>query len=160
MDTFQIQPITVDDCDWISEFLHEHWDYSEIVTRGQVHYSDELNGFIASHAGNRIGLATYYLEGGECELVTINSLSEGMGIGTELLKAVIQTAVKENCSRIWTIVTNDNVNALRFFQTRGFVCAALHRNAVEKSRELNPDIPSLGFHNIPIRDEIELEMNF
>jgi ribosomal protein S18 acetylase RimI-like enzyme len=53
--------------------------------------------------------------------------------------------------------TNDNLNALRFYQKHGFVLAALRPNALEKTRKLKP-IPALGENGIPIRDEIELEM--
>ncbi len=55
-------------------------------------------------------------------------------------------------------ISNDNIEALRFFQKRGFALVTIHRNAIEESRRLKPEIPSLGKHNIPIRDEIELEM--
>lgn len=34
---------------------------------------------------------------------------------------------------------------------------AVHRNALERSRALKPEIPLVGQHGIPLRDEIELE---
>ena len=34
----------------------------------------------------------------------------------------------------------------------------VHRNTIADSRRLKPEIPLLGEHGIPIRDEIELEM--
>jgi ribosomal protein S18 acetylase RimI-like enzyme len=55
-------------------------------------------------------------------------------------------------------VPNDNLHALRFYQKRGFVLVALHRNALEASRKLKPEIPLVGIDGIPIRDEIELEL--
>jgi hypothetical protein len=51
-----------------------------------------------------------------------------------------------------------NTPALRFYQKRGFRLAALHFNALEQSRRLKPEIPLLGRDGIPLRDEIELEM--
>ncbi len=39
------------------------------------------------------------------------------------------------------LVTYDNVHALRFYQKRGFVLAALHRNAMAQARLLKPSIP-------------------
>ena len=54
--------------------------------------------------------------------------------------------------------TNDNLNALRFYQKRGFVLVAVHRNAMEQARKLKPEIPLIGNDGIPLRDEIELEM--
>jgi GNAT superfamily N-acetyltransferase len=75
-----------------------------------------------------------------------------------LIDAVRQEAQRAGCKRLWLITTNDNLTALRFYQRRGFVLVAVHRNAVELSRKLKPQIPLIGEHGIPIRDEIELEM--
>ena len=58
------------------------------------------------------------------------------------------------------ITTNDNVDALRFCRRRGFRLAELRAGAVDDSRaQLNPEIPAIGDHGIPLRDEIELERN-
>jgi hypothetical protein len=53
--------------------------------------------------------------------------------------------------------TNDNLEALRFYQRRGFVLVALHAGAIAESRRLKPAIPLAGRYGIAIRDEIELE---
>jgi hypothetical protein len=56
------------------------------------------------------------------------------------------------------INTNDNVDALRFDQRRGFCLVEVHRGAVDRSRvPLKPEIPAAGAYGIPLRDEIELE---
>ena len=61
--------------------------------------------------------------------------------------------------RLWLITTNDNVDALRFYQRRGFRLARVHAGAVDRSRAtLKPAIPEIGAHEIPLRDELELEM--
>ena len=61
--------------------------------------------------------------------------------------------------RLWVLTTNDNVDALRFYQRRGFRLSALRPGAVDEARrQLKPEIPELGEYGIPIRDEIELEM--
>ncbi len=104
-----------------------------------------------------MGLITYCLEDKNCEIVSLNSLKPSVGIGTALVEAVKDVAGKSGCKRVWLITTNDNLNALRFYQKRGFSLATIHRNAVEKSRKLKP-IPLTGFDGIPIRDEIELEL--
>lgn len=54
--------------------------------------------------------------------------------------------------------TNGNVDALRFYQRRGFRLSELHPGATAAAREtLKPGIPLLGNHDILIRDEIILE---
>jgi len=50
------------------------------------------------------------------------------------------------------------LTAQRSYQQRGFVLAAIHRNALEQSRKLKLEIPVVGSDGIPLRDEIELEM--
>ncbi len=61
---------------------------------------------------------------------------------------------------VWLITTDANLHALRFYQRRGLVLAALHRNAVEAARRIKPEIPLIGNDGIPIRDELELELAF
>ncbi len=108
--------------------------------------------------GKPVGLITYQIIDQECEIITLDSFCEGLGIGSALIDTVLQVAVQTGCYRLWLITTNDNLSALRFYQKRGFHLAALHPNAIEHSRKLKPQIPQIGHDGIPIRDEIELEM--
>jgi hypothetical protein len=48
---------------------------------------------------------------------------------------------------------------MRFYQKRGFTFAAVHRNSIEQSRRLKPEIPTAGNDGIPICDEIEFELS-
>jgi len=159
MSTYHIRPVHEDDKAWVSQLIREHWG-SEIVVVHQVVYTPaELPGFIAIQRDQRMGLVTYCIQGNECEIVSLNSLKPSVGIGTSLLEAVSIKAREEGCQRVWLITTNDNLQALRFYQKRGFQLVAIHRNAVEESRKMKPEIPIFGKNGIPIRDEIELEMN-
>ncbi len=156
--SFQIRPLHKDDKNWVVSLLKEWWAGPKIVTRGKVHQADKLPGFVTVHEGKPAGLITYDIAGDQCEIVTMNSLVEGKGIGLALIDAVKDTVAKAGCRRLWLITTNDNTKALRFYQKYGFSLVAVHWNAVEKSRELKPEIPLTGNDGIPIRDEIELEM--
>ena len=158
MKTFRIRPSNETDRDWAARLLEEHWHSTKIVTRGRIHDADELAGFIAVQEDKPVGLVTYRIDGDECEIVTMDSLVEGVGIGSALLDAVRNTAASDQCKRLWLITTNDNVAALRFYQKRGFSLVAVHRNALEQSRRLKPEIPLVGVDGIPLRDEIELEL--
>jgi Acetyltransferase (GNAT) family len=63
------------------------------------------------------------------------------------------------CERIWLVTTNDNLEALRFYQRRGFVLSALRPGAVADSgQRLKPQIASVGDFGIPLRDELELHL--
>jgi GNAT superfamily N-acetyltransferase len=158
MREFQIRPLNTNDRDWVAHLLQEWWAGPKIVTRGKLHHAVDLPGFIAVRKGKPAGLITYNITGDDCEIVSMNSLAEGKGVGSALIDAVKDTATKAGCQRLWLITTNDNTKALRFYQKRGFLLAAVHRNAIEQSRKLKPEIPLTGNDGIPIRDEIELEM--
>lgn len=68
-----------------------------------------------------------------------------------------RAAAAAGASRLWLVTTNDNVDALRFYQRHGFRLHALHPGAVDRSRAtLKPEIPPLGAHGIPLRDELVL----
>ncbi|NGX27911.1 MAG: hypothetical protein K940chlam1_00083 [Candidatus Anoxychlamydiales bacterium] len=88
--------------------------------------------------------------------MTLNAFKQFQGIGSLLLKKVIKTAIKNNCKKIKVLTTNDNIDALRFYQKRGFKMIKLHLNALEKDRKLKPSIPKIGDYKIPIQDAIEL----
>jgi GNAT superfamily N-acetyltransferase len=128
------------------------------VTRGKVHDTSELPGFTAIVGDEPLGLATYRIHGDQCEMVSLNSLVEGIGIGSALVDAVAGQAREHGCRRLWLITTNDNLDAVHFYQKRGFHLVAVHRNALEQTRRLKPGLPLTGIDGIALRDEIELEM--
>ena len=99
----------------------------------------------------------YRRENGECELAFIGSLERHRGTGTALLNALRGEVA--DCARIWLVTTNDNLEALRFYQRRGFVLSGLRLGAVDDSRRrLKPQISAIGSFGIPLRDELELEL--
>lgn len=158
MDQVEIQEIKQENHDWILSLLKDRWGSEIIVTRGQLHYADQLPGFIAVLDSKNVGLITYSITNNECEIITLDSLVEGKGIGTRLIERVKEMAKEKNCKRVWLITTNNNTDALKFYQKRGFVLSAIYTNAIEESRKIKPEIPAIGANNIPIRDELELEI--
>lgn len=74
-----------------------------------------------------------------------------------LLDALLEAARRGGCRRLWLITTNDNLNALRFYQRRGWRLVAVHAGAVDEARKVKPQISVIGEDGIPIHDEIELE---
>lgn len=155
---FRIRPVEERDRPWMAGFLAERWGSAEIVTRGRVHAADRCEGIVAESAGERIGLVTFRFEGGECELVSLDSVREGTGVGGALLDGAIGRAREEGCRRLWLITTNDNLAAVRFYQKRGLRLRAVYPNAMEESRRIKPEIPRTGRDGIPLRDEIEMEI--
>jgi ribosomal protein S18 acetylase RimI-like enzyme len=155
--TVEIRALGVEDRPWLLGVL-EGWGGTTMVSRGRVHDLRDAPGFVALVAGARAGVATYQVAGDECEVTLLESLREGVGVGTALLAAVADAARGAGCRRLWLITTNDNTHALRFYQRRDLRLVAVHRDAVTAARRLKPTIPPLGNDGIPIRDEIELEL--
>jgi ribosomal protein S18 acetylase RimI-like enzyme len=152
-----VEPLAGEARAWANALVADRWG-PVVVSRGRVYRPAELPGFVASVDGDLGGAATYALDDGSCELVTIDSIVEGRGVGTALLEAVRGAARAAGCARLWLITTNDNLRALRFYQRRGFVLVALHAGAIEAARRVKPSIAELGNDGIPIRDELELEL--
>jgi len=146
------------DREWISQLIAERWGSEIVVVHNTIYTPANLPGVLAVQQGRNVGLITYKIESNECEIVTLDSLSPSIGIGTSLVDEVKKVARDANCRRTWLITTNDNLDALRFYQRRGFSLVTVHKNAVEMAREIKPEIPILGQNGIPICDEIELEM--
>lgn len=158
MSPITIRPIRPEDRPKIPPLITRQWGADFVVAHGKKYFPAELDGFLAVEDGEWVGLVTYQIADGDCEIVTIDSLVPGRGIGKALLKAVKAVAVRRNCRRIWLITTNDNLFALRFYQVNGFELVRINRRAVDASREIKPSIPLVGESGIPIRDEIELEL--
>ncbi len=158
MSSFEIRNKETSDDEWINLLLEKHWGSVKIVTRGKVTYANRILGFIASVNDEPVGLITYQIGKDAVEIVTLNSKKEGIGIGTALIHAVVNTAKNQKCKRVWVITTNDNLSAMTFYKKRGFSLKAIHKNAIEKSRKLKPEIPMIGMGGIPIKDEIEFEI--
>ncbi len=154
----QTQPCSPELTEKIRGLVVSRWGADYVVAHGQVFRPHELPSFFALSGAELKGLATYWLEGNSCELVTLDSLDEGQGIGSALLSAVVGEARRAGARRLWLVTTNDNLRALRFYQKRAFRLVAVHSNAVERSRKLKPSIPELGCDGIPLRDELELEL--
>ena len=147
--------LTKADLPRLRQFWIELWGGEQMFMHGTVVRYDQVEGFVY---GDWIGLLTYIVRGDECEITSLNSLQEARGIGAALIEQAVQEARKHRCRRVCLITTNDNLHALGFYQKRGFELAALHRGAVNESRRRKPSIPLIGEDNIPLRDEIELEM--
>ena len=154
-----IRRLTAEDLPRLRRFWQENWGDEFVVAHGVIYHPDTLDGFVAAEGDEWVGEITYTFSGTDCEIVSLDSLREGQGIGTKLINAVVDQVRKQNCKRVFLITTNDNLHALGFYQRRGFELVRIHRAAMSETRKLKPFIPLIGMNNIPLRDEIELEMN-
>lgn len=158
MSQFKIVPLTGEYRTWAKKLLEDNWGSVEIVTRGIIHDTSKLPGFVALWRHGPAGLVTYRIDGDECEITSLDSVVEGVGIGTALVDAVKQAAADNGCKRLWLITTNDNLAAVQFYQKRGFDLVAIHKDALDETRRLKPSLPETGIDGVPLKDEIELEL--
>ncbi len=153
-----LHPVAEHDKSWVLEIVRG-WGADFIVSRGRKVYPTEIEGFYAIDENQRrVGLVTFEIIGDQCEVVTLDAFKKFSGVGTALINKVREIAHQRGCARLWLITTNDNLEAIRFYQRRGFMIAAVHVNAAADSRKMKPTIPTIGQYGIPLRDEIEFEM--
>lgn len=155
---FIIRPVVPADQDWVRQKTIEEWGAEIIVVHSEIFHPAELPGFAAEMDGKVVGLLTYRVAEDECEILTLNSWREGIGVGAALIETARQTAGQAGCRRLYLVTTNDNTHALRFYQKRGFTICAVRLNILDESRKIKPEISPTGEDGIPIRDEIELEI--
>jgi len=86
----------------------------------------------------------------------VDSIKEGNGIGSKLMNEVELLAKQKGINKIKLITTNDNLQALKFYQKRGYRIVRVITDAVVKAREIKPSIPLIGNDGIPLNDELEL----
>lgn len=150
-------PSGQDDEEWLHALWREEWGGDVMVTKGRVHRVEDLSALIAWAGETRVGAATFHLDKDGCELTSLNANAEGRGVGSALLRGVEEFAARAGYNRVWLITSNDNLDALRFYQRRGYRLVAVYPGAVDEARKLKPSIPLVGSYDIPIRDDIELE---
>ena len=126
-----------------------------MIVHGETFRPEQLEGFVND---DWTGLVTYVVGAEGCEIISLDALKEGGGIGTALLQAVAREAERRGCDRLFLSTTNDNLHALGFYQRRGFELVSIRRGAVTEARKRKPRIPFIGDDDIPVRDEIELEI--
>src|SRR5262249_42169662 len=146
--------------DEVLRALNTAWGGAVVVGHGVRYDVGTLAALIAERDGELVGVLTYVIEDDAMEVVTIDSMAPQSGAGSALLAAAVRTARVAGAGRLWLITTNDNLDALRFYQRRGLRLVGLVPDAVAASRVLKPSIPEIGAYGIPIRDELTLEMRF
>ena len=154
-----VRPVPDDERGWLDAFYVEHWGSPMMARLGEMVDLRDLPALVAEYDGEVAAVATYAIQGSDCELAGLTSAMRRVGGGTALVEAVAAAAREAGCSRLWVLTTNDNTPALRFYQRAGFDLCALHVGAVDAAREtLKPAIPPTGRDGIPLRHELVLEM--
>jgi septum formation protein len=120
----------------IADLVASEWGLPVVSVSG-LYNPSALPGIVAEQEGELVGVLTYIVSESNMEVVTLNSLVEGRGVGSALL-AEARRLAQISGRRLWLITTNENLRAIAFYQHRGMEIAALHRNFADEVRVAKP----------------------
>jgi len=150
-----VRPVGDADRRWIAEVVMRTWGVPVVSVSG-AHDPTTLPGFVAEVEGERVGALTYRRGDDGIEVVTLDSLSGGRGVGSALLAAAHDAARGEG-RRLWLITTDDNVRAVAFYLHRGMEMVAVHRDFVDEVRRLKSLARAGADGAVTFRHAIEFE---
>ncbi|MES0880749.1 GNAT family N-acetyltransferase [Roseibium sp. SCP14] len=149
-----IRPTEDKDHAAVHQLLTERWTAPDIMLGGKMYDASRLPGYVAYDGDDLVGLVTLIKTDGEWEILTLDSINRWGGVGSQLLDAVVTEARANNIKRLTVRTSNDNLDAFRFYQRRGFRFERIGQGVIDREREQKPGIPLRGDYGIEIRDEI------
>jgi ribosomal protein S18 acetylase RimI-like enzyme len=159
----QAMPISIMpyvDYETARKLVVREWGIDALVIGGKAYSTQEMTlraAFLPD--GTLGGVAFYRLSGMVALLGAIVVEQNGHGIGTALFKAVVEDARAAKLKKVRAITTNDNFDAMRFFQMRGMRLMSLFPGGVDAFRAFKPGLIEIGHGGLPCRDILELEMD-
>lgn len=131
-----------------------------IATQGELVDLAAVPALVAEIDGEPAGMLTWRHDrsGLGIEVLGLEAWIPDRGVGAALLRAIRAEGRRSGAERLWLITNNDNTDAMRFYQRRGWDLVAVHRGGADRSRAVKPSIPRLGDHVIPVHHEVELEL--
>ena len=155
-----VRSMTAEDAGWADRLLSGHQGTRMTARLGELLDPLELPGLVAEVGGSPVGLLTYQVKDDQMEVLTVHAQASGRGAGSALLSAAVEEARSRGIKRLWLVTTNDNLHAIRFYLRRGMHVARVHEGAVDRDRELKPEMAPLnGENGIPMRDLVEFELD-
>ena len=159
MGDLHVRPATAADREAIFDVLTSSWGATTMVVHGTVYDALSLPALLAEQDGRIVGLLTYTDSDEGLEIVSLDAVVQHGGVGSCLLTAAVEAAKQAGARRIWLVTTNDNLDALRFYQRRGLRIVDVTPGAVDAARAVKPSIPLMGEYGIPLHDELTLELS-
>ena len=134
-----LRRLSQEDLPRLRQFWIEHWGGEEMFSRDNVYRPEQVEGFVIEDGREWIALLTLFIQNGECEVTSLDSLREGQGLGGLLIEKAVAEARARKCKRLFLITTNDNLRALGFYQKRGLQLVTIYRGAVDELRKQKPE---------------------
>ena len=88
-----VRPIEEADRIVVARLVLELWGAHTAVAHGEVFFPASLPGFLVEKQGHVLGLLTYAVANHQLEIVTIDALRRGRGVGTALVGLTIGVTV-------------------------------------------------------------------
>jgi ribosomal protein S18 acetylase RimI-like enzyme len=143
----------------VQPILNETWGSPYLAVNGKLWDSRAMPGFVAlDEGGNILGYLQYEFHDDICEIMVLESVVQNIGVATALINEAMQIAKASGVNKVIVQTSNDNTHAFRFYQRRGFTIREVRLGAMGEARQLKPVIPLIGEEGIPLRDEIEFEI--
>ena len=140
---------------WTDAFLAAEWG-SAVARGGELVDPTRLEGVVALRFSEPVGAATYLMQADALEIVTLNATVHRLGVGRMLVDAVSERARNAGAKAVVLTTTNDNLDAIAFYESVGFEFVTCRVGAVDDARRtLKPSIPTHAPNGLPIRDELE-----
>ena len=142
----------------VQPILDKTWGSPYIAVNGKLCDTRTMPGYAAMRGEEVLGYLLYEFHDGECEIMVLESVAQKIGIASALIEQVKRTAKSSGVGKVIVQTSNDNLNAFRFYQRRGFTIREFRMGALDAARQLKPSIPHISDDGIPLRDEIEFEI--
>ena len=127
-----------EDQPWIEKILSERWRGVQVIVHNEIFEAHLLPALVAVE---KDGLATFRIQqtnrGKFAELMTLDAVTANQGVGTALVEVLISRLRVEFVTALRVTTTNDNLNALRFYQRRAFRITEVRPGAVNSDRLSN-----------------------
>ena len=141
-------------------FIEEQWRRLRglpVVSLDRQYQPADVDGLVyRDEGGAPQGLVTWHVDGDCAEIVTVDAFEQGRRIGGRLLNGAEEELRRRGARRATIMTTNDNLRAIAFYVRHGYRLVAVHLDAMDRVRQLKPEVPKTGHDRLPLQDVIEL----
>ncbi len=141
-------------------FIDEQWRRLwglPVVSLDREYQPTDVEGLVYRDGdGAPQGLVTWYVDGDRAEIVTVDAFEQGRHVGGRLLNGAEEEMRRRGAKRATIMTTNDNLRAIAFYVRHGYRIVAVHLDAMDRVRQLKPEVPKTGHDDLPLQDVIEL----
>jgi GNAT superfamily N-acetyltransferase len=143
----------------IAALMVKHWGSPRMLVGMHTYDVTEIDAHgLFDENDNLIAFASWKIRDKNMVLCALHSSLEGHGIARQMLEELKGHARSLGARAIRSMVGNDNMPALGFYQKNGFRFATLYVGAVDAYRSVMPGMITHGYMGIPVHDALELEL--